>query len=96
MTYNQPDLKGKFGEFGGRYVAETLIPAVLEIEEAYAKAKNDPSFQEELKYYLTNYVGRPSPLYFAKKLTETIGGAKIRRLFRSAAGWEDGRGGTYG
>lgn len=77
MTYNQPDSKGKFGEFGGRYVAETLIPAVLEIEEAYAKAKNDPAFQEELKYYLTNYVGRPSPLYFAKKLSETCGGAKI-------------------
>jgi tryptophan synthase beta chain len=77
MTYNQPDSKGKFGEFGGRYVAETLIPAVLEVEEAYGKAKNDPAFQEELKYYLTNYVGRPSPLYFAKKLSETCGGAKI-------------------
>lgn len=77
MTYNQPDSKGKFGEFGGRYVAETLIPAVLEVEEAYTKAKNDPAFQEELKYYLTNYVGRPSPLYFAKKLTENCGGAKI-------------------
>lgn len=77
MTYNQPDSKGKFGEFGGRYVAETLIPAVLEVEEAYKKAKNDPAFQEELKYYLTNYVGRPSPLYFAKKLSETCGGAKI-------------------
>lgn len=77
MTYNQPDSKGKFGEFGGRYVGETLIPAVLEIEAAYEKAKNDPAFQQELNYYLTNYVGRPSPLYFAEKLSEKSGGAKI-------------------
>lgn len=77
MTYTQPDKNGKFGEFGGRYVAETLIPVVLEIEAAYEKFKNDPEFQKELTYYLENYVGRPSPLYFAKKLSEEIGGAKI-------------------
>jgi tryptophan synthase beta chain len=77
MTYSQPDKNGKFGEFGGRYVAETLIPAVLELEEAYAKAKVDPEFQKEFKDYLANYVGRPNPLYLAKRLTAEVGGAKI-------------------
>ncbi len=77
MPYNQPDKDGKFGQFGGRYVAETLMPAVLELGEAYEKAKNDPEFQKEFAYYLKNYVGRPSPLYLAARLTEKIGGAKI-------------------
>jgi tryptophan synthase beta chain len=77
MTYSQPDKNGKFGEFGGRYVAETLIPAVLELEEAYAEAKEDPEFQRQFQYYLKDYAGRPNPLYFAKKLTEEVGGAKI-------------------
>jgi tryptophan synthase beta chain len=77
MKYNQPDENGKFGKFGGRYIAETLVPFVLEIEKYYLKAKNDYNFQEELKYYFKNYIGRPSPLYFAKKLTAKYGGAKI-------------------
>ncbi len=72
-----PDEKGKFGKFGGRYVAETLMPAVLKLTEAYEKSKNDKKFQEELSYYLTYYAGRPNPLYFAKKLTDYCGGAKI-------------------
>src|SRR3989338_6519848 len=77
MAYNQPDKYGKFGEFGGQYVAETLMPTVLELQEAYEKAKNDPNFQKEFAYYLKHYVGRPSPLYFASKLTNYCGGAKI-------------------
>jgi tryptophan synthase beta chain len=72
-----PDARGRFGEFGGRYVAETLMPLVLELEAAYAKAKADPAFQAELNGYLTHYVGRPSPLYFAERLTAHYGGAKI-------------------
>jgi tryptophan synthase beta chain len=75
--YNQPDENGKFGEFGGRYVAESLMPAVLELDEAYQKTKNDPKFQAEFSYYLKHYVGRESPLYLAKNLTQKIGGAKI-------------------
>lgn len=77
MIYNKPDEQGKFGEFGGRYVAETLMPAVLEIEKAYKEAKADPEFQKELDYYFKNYIGRPSPLYLAEKLTKKLGGAKI-------------------
>ena len=72
-----PDARGRFGEFGGRYVAETLMPLVLELEAAYAEAKADPAFQAELAGYLTHYVGRPSPLYFAERLTAHYGGAKI-------------------
>jgi tryptophan synthase beta chain len=75
--YTYPDIKGHFGQFGGRYVAETLMPALLELEEAYRIAQADPAFQEEIDYYLTHYVGRPSPLYFARRLTEQLGGAKI-------------------
>ncbi len=70
-------MRGHFGEFGGRYVAETLMPALLELEEAYREIKDDPSFHEEFDSYLRNYVGRPSPLYFARRLTEHVGGAKI-------------------
>ncbi len=75
--YNQPDQNGKFGEFGGRYVAESLMPAILELNDAYQNAKNDPEFQREFTYYLKYYVGRPSPLYLASNLTKKIGGAKI-------------------
>jgi len=68
---------GKFGEFGGKYIPETLVPAVEELEEAYLKFKNDNEFKKELNYYLREYAGRPTPLYFAKNLTDVIGGAKI-------------------
>ena len=68
---------GKFGEFGGKYIPETLVPAVQELEEAYLKFKNDKEFRKELDYYLREYAGRPTPLYFAKNLTEVVGGAKI-------------------
>ena len=74
---HQPDAQGHFGPYGGRYVAETLMPLVLAVEQAYAEAKADPSFQTELDYYLKHYVGRPSPLYYAQRLTEHLGGAKI-------------------
>jgi len=77
MSYQYPDERGHFGVYGGRYVAETLMPALLELEEAYNAVKNDPNFVEEFQYYLKNYVGRPSPLYFAQRLTEELGGAKI-------------------
>ena len=72
-----PDETGHFGQFGGRFVAETLMPLVLSLEKAYAEAKADPHYQGEMKSYLTHYVGRPSPLYFAERLTEYAGGAKI-------------------
>src|SRR6201984_3098661 len=72
-----PDERGHFGIYGGRFVAETLMPLILELEQAYAAAKDDPAFQAELGGYLTHYVGRPSPLYFAERLTEHCGGAKI-------------------
>ncbi len=72
-----PDEHGHFGIYGGRFVAETLMPLVLELEQAYAKAKDDPAFQKEMLLLQKEYVGRPSPLYFAKRLTEHLGGAKI-------------------
>jgi tryptophan synthase beta chain len=72
-----PDANGRFGDYGGRYVAETLMPLVLELGRAYAEAKADPAFQDELNTYLTHYVGRPSPLYFAERMTAHFGGAKI-------------------
>ena len=82
-----PDDRGHFGTFGGRFVAETLMPLILELEQAYGQAKSDPAFQAEMASYLTHYVGRPSPLYFAERLTEHLrevstasglsGGAKI-------------------
>jgi len=72
-----PDDKGHFGPYGGRYVAETLMPLILELEKAYNEAKADPAFQLELDDYLKHYVGRPSPLYYAPRLTEHFGGAKI-------------------
>ena len=70
-------IRGKFGKYGGKYIPETLAPAVEELESAYAKYKRDPDFQNELSYYLTQYAGRPTPLYFAKNLTRKLGGAKI-------------------
>ncbi len=72
-----PDEAGHFGLFGGRFVAETLMPLILAVEKAYDAACNDPSFQVELDDYLKNYGGRPSPLYLARRLTEHFGGAKI-------------------
>ncbi|MFG1427759.1 tryptophan synthase subunit beta [Roseixanthobacter glucoisosaccharinicivorans] len=72
-----PDERGHFGIHGGRFVAETLMPAVLELQAAYEAAKVDPAFKEEMDGYLTHYVGRPSPLYFAERLTAHLGGAKI-------------------
>ena len=74
---NFPDDRGHFGKFGGRYVAETLMPAIHEVERAYEAAQNDPAFQVELDGYLKNYVGRPSALWFAERLTKHFGGAKI-------------------
>jgi tryptophan synthase beta chain len=68
---------GKFGRYGGKYVPETLAPAIEELESAYEKYRDDPDFQKELSYYFTEYAGRPTPLYFAKNLTEHVGGAKI-------------------
>ena len=72
-----PDERGHFGIYGGRYVAETLMPLVLAVEAAYEAARADPRFQAELDYYLEHYVGRPSPLYFAERLTRHFGGAKL-------------------
>ena len=72
-----PDPKGHFGPYGGRYVAETLMPLLLKLERAYAEAKNDPQFHAELDGLLKHYVGRPSALYFAERLTRHLGGAKI-------------------
>ena len=72
-----PDEGGHFGVFGGRFVAETLMPLILELEKAYAAAKADPAYQKDMDGYLAHYVGRPSPLYFAERLSEHLGGAKI-------------------
>jgi tryptophan synthase beta chain len=73
----QPNKQGRFGQFGGRYVPETLMPALLELEHAYAEARTDRSFHAELTHYLKDYVGRPTSLYFAERLTKKLGGAKI-------------------
>ncbi|HVB80594.1 MAG TPA: tryptophan synthase subunit beta [Candidatus Binataceae bacterium] len=74
---SHPDKRGHFGEFGGRYVAETLMPALAELESAYRAARRDPAFRAELERYSREYVGRPTPLYFAANLTAKLGGAKI-------------------
>ena len=74
---NGPDEFGRFGIFGGRFVAETLMPLILEVEKAYSAAKQDASFADELEYLRKHYIGRPSPLYFAERLTRHFGGAKI-------------------
>mgnify|MGYP000456294009 CR=1 FL=1 len=72
-----PDEKGRFGIFGGRFVSETLMPLILELEEQYERAKTDDSFWDEMHHLWTHYVGRPSPLYFAERLTDRLGGAKV-------------------
>ena len=72
-----PDHQGRFGAFGGRFVAETLMPPILELEKAYAAAKDDSAYTEEMDRFLRDYVGRPSPLYFAERATEELGGARI-------------------
>ena len=74
---NQPDERGHFGQFGGRYVAETLMPLILDLEREYREAQADPEFQAEFDDLLEHYVGRPSPLYFAERLTEHFGGGQI-------------------
>ena len=76
-NYAQPSENGQFGEFGGRYVAETLTHALDDLAQLYAQAKQDPQFQQELQYDLKHYVGRPTPLYFAERLTNELGGAKV-------------------
>src|SRR3546814_5996173 len=80
---NQPDSRGHFGAFGGRYVAETLMPLILALEREYRAAQADPAFKAEFDYLLEHYVGRPSPLWLAERLTANLGGAKIY-LKRSA------------
>ena len=84
MTFQQqrtfrtgPDANGNFGDFGGRFVPETLMPLLLELELAYADARSDPEFDNEMNGYLANYVGRPSPLYFAERMTDHLQGARI-------------------
>lgn len=76
-TYRLPDERGYFGVFGGKFLPETLIPALEELEEKYNQIKKDGDFQRELVYYLNEYAGRPTVLYYAKRLTDIIGGAKI-------------------
>ena len=77
-SYSQwPDEKGYFGQFGGRYVAETLMPLIMEVEKEYNNIKKDSSFKKEFNYYLENFVGRPSPLFFAERITEDLKGPKI-------------------
>ena len=77
-SYSQwPDEKGYFGQFGGRYVAETLMPLIMEVEKEYNNIKNDSSFKKEFNYYLEKFVGRPSPLFFAERITEDLKGPKI-------------------
>jgi tryptophan synthase beta chain len=77
MSKTTPDKKGHFGIYGGRYAAETLMPALIELEQAYLSAKKDKEFQQELSQYLREYSGRETPLYFARRLTEKLGGARI-------------------
>jgi tryptophan synthase beta chain len=77
MRQSLPDKKGHFGIFGGRYVAETLMPALIELEEAYNMSRKDRAFRDEFVYYLKEYAGRETPLYYARRLTEELGGARI-------------------
>ena len=74
---NLPDARGHYGKFGGKYVIETLMPALESLETLYNEVRGDPKFQQDLKYYLNKYVGRPTPLYFAERLTKYFGGAKV-------------------
>lgn len=75
--YSYPDMGGHFGDFGGRYVSETLMPALIELQKGYEEASADKTFHEEIDYYLKHYAGRPTPLYYARAMTERLGGAKI-------------------
>ena len=75
--HNQPDESGRFGIHGGRFVAETLMPLILNVEAAYNAASADRAFTTELAYYQKHYIGRPSPLYLAERLTSYFGGAKL-------------------
>src|SRR6266568_2950878 len=77
MITSQPDQQGHFGPYGGRYVPEVLMAPLEEIEKAYLEARHDPDFQTELKDLLANYAGRPTRLYYARRLSETLGGARI-------------------
>ena len=77
MTQYEPDAGGHFGPYGGRYVPEVLMAPLEELEQTYLQAREDPAFHAELDDLLRNYAGRPTPLYYAKHLTETLGGAKI-------------------
>ena len=77
MDLGKFPVKGKYGNYGGKFIPETLIPAIEELEKAYTKYTKDPRFKMDLSYYLSNYAGRPTPLYFAKNLTSYVGGAKI-------------------
>jgi len=76
-TYNAPNDTGHYGEFGGRFVPETLMPAIQELEEAYEKAIKDQAFLDEFDYYLKDYVGRETPLYYAERFSKKLGGPKI-------------------
>src|SRR3982750_2098606 len=77
VSANLPDAQGHFGPYGGRYVPETLMHPLQELEDEYFRAQHDPEFQNELQYYLREFCGRPTPLYFAERLTRELGGAKI-------------------
>ncbi|MEK7795219.1 MAG: pyridoxal-phosphate dependent enzyme, partial [Candidatus Hydrogenedentota bacterium] len=72
-----PDARGRYGPYGGKFVPETLMPALAELEAAYRSAQKDPAFQKKLRWYQANYIGRPTPLYFSERMTERFGGAKI-------------------
>ena len=72
-----PDEFGKFGDYGGRFVAETLMPLILDLEKKYLRYKKDSNFIKEFEYLAKNFIGRPSPLYYAENLTKHLGGAKI-------------------
>ena len=75
--HNFPDKHGRFGKFGGRFVAETLMPLLIDVEKEYLNAKKSSKFKNQLNYYFKNYIGRPSPLYFAERLSQKLNGAKI-------------------
>src|SRR5436190_22640246 len=77
VTSSVPDTQGRFGPYGGRFVPETLMHALRQLTDEYLRARDDPEFQKQLQYYLEQYVGRPSPLYFAERLTQEAGGASI-------------------
>ena len=77
MMTSQPDATGHFGPYGGRFVPEVLMAPLEELDQAYRAAAADPTFQAELTDLLTHYAGRPTPLYYARRLSETLGGAKI-------------------